>query len=195
MKKFVEEKLTPEKNENKIQNFILKYRKISIIMSGCLGFLLAYWSKDILILSFLGENFKLLVLSLPTAFLLWFFRTYDVKEQITESRKTNNFNSFSNATKLFLEKDNIEANSLGLKLLMKQRNEKNQDGIDLITQYAYLRSAKLSGADLSNANLSNANLVNANLLNVLFKNATYDKNTTFPENFKPKEAGMIKVEV
>ncbi len=115
-------------------------------------------------------------LALPTTFLLWAFRTHDVKSQIEEAKLSNNFNNFSNAMRLFSEKDNLEANTIGLKLLAQLR----QKGlyvkeIDLATPYKKLskevsqgekksfQAANLQGADLSGIHLFNAYLMEANL--------------------------------
>ncbi len=78
----------------------------------------------------------LLLLALPTTFLLWVFRTHDVAKQIEEAKINNQNNSFYNALKLFNEKDNLEVNAVGLKLLMEIRQQGIYvEQIDLITQY------------------------------------------------------------
>jgi len=57
-------------------------------------------------------------------------------------------------------------------------------------QGARLQWANLKGARLWKANLQEANLEGVNLEESHLEGATYNKETTFPEDFDPKEAGM-----
>ena len=60
---------------------------------------------------------------------------------------------------------------------------------------ANIADAKLSNANLSNADLRGTNLSNTKLRSVNLKKAYFDKDTTFPQNFDPIEAGMIDLSI
>lgn len=66
---------------------------------------------------------------------------------------------------------------------------------------ANLNEANLEGANLEGAKLNGAELNGAMLNNILqdettvWRNAKYNDNTVFPENFSPEEHGMIEVDV
>jgi len=75
----------------------------------------------------------------------------------------------------------------------------NLQGANL--QEANLKFAKMLGANLDNTNLRGANLEYAELLkdwwnddseSASLHNAIYDKNTVFPRDFEPEEAGAIE---
>ena len=175
---------------------LLVRRKLILIILSLLGFFFAIYFYPYDFLNFLvntdvekntvaiKENERILqglffIFSVtPLAFYLWFLRNNDKLEQIKQAEESNLFNSFANATKFFLEKDNIESNVVGLKLLIKikNENEKFTEEIDLMTQYKKLQKAKLqnaylSEADLSGADLSVANLQEANLLKAVLDGA------------------------
>ena len=59
-----------------------------------------------------------------------------------------------------------------------------------ILSNAYLRDANLSGAILSNADLRYVDLSGADLIGVNLTDASYNKNTKFPDNFKPEDKNM-----
>jgi uncharacterized protein YjbI with pentapeptide repeats len=58
------------------------------------------------------------------------------------------------------------------------------EGLDLSN--AYLRETNLTGSDLNRADLIATNLSRAYL-----HGAEYNKNTKFPDDFDPEEAGMV----
>ena len=58
-------------------------------------------------------------------------------------------------------------------------------------QGAHLRMADLSGAILVGANLYGTDLDGANLGGANLGGAEYNKNTKFPDDFDPEEAGMV----
>lgn len=81
-----------------------------------------------------------------------------------------------------LLKANLQGVSLnGANLQEAKLNEANLQG-------AHLKEANLQGADLRFTNLYGTNLIRANL-----QGARYSKETIWPENFDPKQAGAIKV--
>ncbi len=183
----------------KLKNWALENRPMSLLASAGAGIFLSlaylgliFWSWDSCFLSALRKDIPqlfsgsaLLVLALPTTFLLWVFRTHDVRRQIEEAERSNNFNNFSNAMRFFTEKDNLEANAIGLKLLAQLRQKGLYvNEIDLATRYKKLveetkvvkgkfenfkyqgidlQGADLRGIDLSYANLYRADLLGANL--------------------------------
>ncbi len=121
-----------------VKNWFLGNRTLSLLLFASGGgglaiacyFTLDSWSHLKSDLPQLFSSLVLLCLALPTTFLLWLFRTHDVKRQIEEAQENNklsrlnkNFNDFSNALKLFGEKDNLQANTIGLKLLMGIRQQ------------------------------------------------------------------------
>ena len=59
-----------------------------------------------------------------------------------------------------------------------------------ILSNAYLRDANLSGATLTNADLRYVDLRGADLIGVNLTDASYNKNTKFPDNFKPEDKNM-----
>lgn len=132
------------------------------------------------------------IVALPMTFYLWFLRNHDKLEQLEKTKENNNFNNFSSAMKLFTEKDNLEANCIGLKLLAELRRKKLYvKQIDLVTPYkdlsseklkegllqranlqgADLQGMKLRGVNLQKANLQGANLREADLYRVILKEA------------------------
>ena len=154
-----------------IKNFIINHRIFSLIMSAILGVALSAWAYCYLPCLLPETEYRLktslimLLLALPTVFLIWFFRTYDVREQIEKSRTNNQLNNFANALKLFVEKENIEANCIGLKLLLEiKHQELYEKQINLATKFKNLQNANLSGADLHGADLRNAELQGAILV-------------------------------
>ena len=153
--------------KNKIKNFIINHRKTSLLIAGLCGIglaILAYCLLPCVLPERLKTSLVMLVLALPTVFLLWLFRTHDVREQIREAQTNNQFNNFANAMKLFVETDNKESISIGLKLLMKIKHQGlYEEEIDLATRYKDLHRAKLRGADLQGANLLAADLRGAEL--------------------------------
>ena len=59
-----------------------------------------------------------------------------------------------------------------------------------ILSNAYLRDANLSGVTLTNADLRYVDLRGAGLIGVNLTDASYNKNTKFPDNFKPEDKNM-----
>ena len=59
-----------------------------------------------------------------------------------------------------------------------------------ILSNAYLRDANLSGVTLTNADLRYVDLRGADLIGVNLTDASYNKNTKFPDNFKPEDKNM-----
>lgn len=80
-------------------------------------------------------------------------------------------------------------------------SDANLEGVDLRDASLFeanLSRANLSNADLSyarlfKANLSKANLTDANLEGVRLYDATYDRNTVWPDDFDPEYAGARRI--
>ena len=96
---------------------------------------------------------------------IWLIRTHDTKKQFRDTFQQQNQTLFSNALNLLFQKDNIIANSVGLKELFKLRNTENKEDIDRITSSGLnLKKAKLKEADLQGAYLQDADLKEAELI-------------------------------
>ena len=61
-------------------------------------------------------------------------------------------------------------------------------------EMAYLSDVDLSHAVLNFAHFEGANLKNAKIFTSKLRGAYYDKNTVFPDGFKPNRRGMIFVD-
>ena len=214
------------------KNIFSKYRKTFLILSSSIGIFLSIFfilSIDIMslekiqyqgifvnLLNVIIKSERIIIglffifLALPTSFYLWYLRNHDKLDSIEEQRKTNNFNSFSNAIKLFLEKDNKEANAIGLKLLMELKHKGLfEKQIDLMTQYktygdmnlsradlsgANLQEAILSEIDLSRSNLLRAELIKKNLngIKLIIEKEKFRENEKIGVNFLNRDFRMIK---
>ena len=170
-----------------IKGFALKKRAAALGISVLAGISLLYlvlrWGTFWEIKAAYSELLKLgpasvIVLSLPTAFCLWFFRTYDVKKQIEQQRET----LLNDAVALLFNENDIKARPAGLVLIaqLRQSNEDDEnfrDRIDCITKMglnllrAKLRAANLEGLNLNEANLDGATLDDANLKGVSLEGA------------------------
>ena len=86
----------------------IKYRVEFLCASAFIGFLLSLGIDQLQKISFLAlsqnlDKLFLPILALPTAFLLWYFRTYDVKTQISKTQESINNSSFFEAIKMLSE--------------------------------------------------------------------------------------------
>ena len=171
-----------KKHIEAVRAFLKKYIKITrtffLILFACTGIYLAKWTHSYFSCVLPEEEYRLktslvmLSLSLPTVFLLWLFRTHDVEEQIKKAQENNEFNNFANAMRLFVEKDNMEANAIGFKLLIKLKHQGlYNDEIDLSTRYKSLYEADLKEAELREADLHGADLRKTNLQRVKLQKA------------------------
>lgn len=147
---------------------------------------------------------RILFTGFPVFFILWFFRTKDIKENINE-------NIFSNALNLL---ENPETKRQAIIQLMYLRNDKkvfvkrvdlSTRGVDfqkvdlknLNLRKADLREAQFKGANLKGTDLMGANLKGANLKGAsiwpttILRKAKYDHNTEFPPSFNFKDYYMI----
>ena len=129
----------------------------------------------------LNNSLFLIILSLPTLFVLWLYRTHDVKQQIEQSAEQINLSMLHKATDMVADKDPTRK-SVGLKQLDQiKKNGLFLDEINILIKSsigkevnlvgAYLEGVDLEGVDLEKANLQNANLQNANLAEVNLQNA------------------------
>ena len=158
-----------------IKEWILNYRLIFLFLTSALGLCILcgiqtdYYLHNISKIKNekLVANIQILLISLPTLTLLWYFRTYDTREQIEKSQENIQTSILTKAMDMITD-ENTDKKALGLLLLLKIKkdNEKNTH---------LLNTIKIA---INNTNLSGAK---------------YDKYTKFPEGFDPKERGMIYI--
>ena len=91
---------------------------------------------------------------------VWLIRTHDAKKQFADTFDQKQTALFSHALQLLFKKDNIIANSAGLKELValktRDKTRENRERVDTITSSGLeLEGAKLQGADLQGAKLQN----------------------------------------
>ena len=176
-----------------IIQWILKHRKTCLFFAGILGIVLAYGMHKFFPYEHntsnpvLHSSLTILVLGLPTFFVLWLFRTHDVQENIDNSTL---FECARMLTEKYPEVDTSATlpQKIALEQLayLKRETGFNKKRIDLLTQGLILSrihliyvcldgidlsrfnlcNANLKGADLSNANLSNADMSNIDLSSV-----------------------------
>ena len=187
-----------------LMKLAVKYRKSFLFLAASLGlglFFCMYYPPEV-ITYYLPEwsnffkNFwedkrlepltrnslSLLVLGLPTFFLLWIFRTYDVRQQLEKTQKNidkteksikktqesiDNSTFFECASLLANEEKEVSKKiALEQLIYLGQKNPSYKERIDSLTQGLPLEKANLSFAELDYINLSNANLRNAILTEV-----------------------------
>ena len=104
------------------------------------------------------------IFSLLPSFYFWLIRNKDKLQGLQQSRESNEQHNFSSAMQLFTEKENIEANAIGLQLLVKIKNQGLfKQEIDIATHGKNLQGANLQGAHLQGADLRGATLLGADL--------------------------------
>ena len=153
---------------------------VGIILTLSFYFIFKDWLEKRLL-----ANLTLLALSLPTIFLLWLYRTYDVKKQIEKTEDNTHQTNYLKAIDLILEgyikakkgesEDDKKTNNEldrqtkikkittgSIQLSRLRSKEILQDEINHNSQYL-LKGADLQGAYLQGANLEGANLEGANL--------------------------------
>ena len=107
-------------------------------------------------------------------FVLWVFRTKDIREQINKTEQQIDTTQFNKAVDLTLATTNekndnvidVVKRSAGVTMLAQLYQRCDNDlrkSIDNITMGLNLKSIKIPNINLSNMNFSNANLFNANL--------------------------------
>ena len=100
----------------KYKPWIIKNRTYSLGWAGLIGIVLAiviYWSFFLLEHSVLRSSLTILALGLPTFFILWLFRTYDVQRQIDKTEENTNNSTFFECARMLIErypKENTEKN-------------------------------------------------------------------------------------
>ncbi len=183
-----------DKAKNKSGESQRKYRRTLLVVYALLGGFFAYYgyeyAYDKLIHDGSGEKYARLLsiavvlLALLVSSYLWYLRNRAKLESLAEAKRSNQFNSYSIALKLFLTEDKPTekltekpteklteklrgqtSREVGLLLLMRLKNEEKLYGeeIDLVTPYKDLTGAYLPSADLTKANLTGANLTEADL--------------------------------
>ena len=174
---------TTSNEPSKLLKWVVSHRGITLVIAAVLGLLLfgcVYYLLEWcdFLKSFLGNNkfadltrnsLSLLFLGLPTFFILWVFRTYDVRKQIDN-------NTFFECVRLLAnDKEKIISTKVALEQLMylKRKNPFYKKRIDSLTRgiplekanlyFAQLYDINLFLADLTDAYLTHANLSGANL--------------------------------
>ena len=157
-----------------VKKFILKHRFLPLAISAVLDVVILYClDKSATYISEyieLSDQAKLLVSTIPTLTLLWFFRTHDTREAIQKTEENINSNTLAYSIKLITDSDS-DKKRIGLSMLAKLKRD-NIDNkhfssiIDLTTvAVKNLSMVDLSNADLSKVNLSNTDLSKVNLSN------------------------------
>ena len=156
-----------------------------------------------------------LILTLPSVTLNWLIKNRDVSRQLKDSSQQLEYSSkqqnetlFSNSLQLLFKENDIIANSVGLKELVKLKQEERIDHerVNLVTssglqlekasllgaklQEVNLYRANLEEANLQGAKLQGANLQEADLLGAMLERSLYDGHTIFPDGFDPEQHGM-----
>ena len=122
----------------------------------------------------LQNSITILFLGLPTSYVLWRFRTYDVQRQIDKTEENTNNSTFFECERILIEEKPPEHDSLSKKTALEQlaylKRETGFDKkrIDSLTRGLDLKDknfnfARFSGLDLSKADLANADLTGADL--------------------------------
>ena len=163
-----------------LRDFSVEYRIIYLFLAAVLGLLLfgyTYYYLSTCTFSLCKKfgdlthnSLSLLVLGLPTFFVLWVFRTHDVQRQIDN-------NTFFECTHLLASNEKKVSKKIALEQLvyLKQKNSIYQKRIDSLTRGISLEEATLNFAQLYDINLSGAILINAYLIgtNLRSANLTY----------------------
>ncbi len=114
-------------------------------------------------------------------------------EQISLTKQQQTETLFSNAVQLLFKQEDIQANSVGLKELIRLRQETEDQKlikrIDLITS----SGLQLEKANLQDANLRGAKLQKVNLQGAKLKGAIWNDQTTFPTWLTPAERDRLEM--
>ena len=139
-------------------------RVLWLLLSVCLGvfcatYIAPYFSYILFShnpeIAGIEKNFTLLILGLPTFFLLWIFRTLDTKESL-------NSNSFFGALNLIAGDKNQKRYGLITLIDLKKKNV-YKDKINSILQNMDVVGANFSKLNLSNSDLSGVNFQESDL--------------------------------
>lgn len=126
--------------------------------------------------------------SLPTLYLMWLFRTYDVRQQIQKAEENINLSKFQKAVEMIYTPDTKDSDSkvlnsylqyriVGLNILLQFRKknlffeEMKEIFIGMNLKEANLSTKELSNINFSNANFQGAYLPDANLKGANLPNA------------------------
>ena len=135
-----------------------RVRMVLILAGASLGLALLFAEVPV------KSKLFLPIVSVLPSFYFWLIRNKDKLEGLEQSRESNEQHNFSSAMQLFTEKENMEANAIGLQLLVRIKNQGSfEQEIDIATHGKNLQGANLLEADLEGANLQGADLLGANL--------------------------------
>ena len=161
---------------NKLVDMVLS-RFMLYIAALCAGYFLLELFYETTWLTFLifeeleGNNvfnsaLAIFLLTFPVVTLNWLLKNRDTLRQSRQMQDQQNEGLFANALQLLFKENDKQANSAGLKELMRLRQNRFIDPvrIDLITAAKlYLEEALLDAVDIQEANLPGANLRKADL--------------------------------
>ena len=151
-------------------------RGLFLGITATLG-VISFSNSDIKNIEYIHDDLHYLILVLPTFFILWVFRTYDVQRQIDKTQESINNSSFFECAQM-LASEELLAPRMALEQLAYLKNETDFDKkrIDYLTRNVNLKDRDLIGARLNNLDLSNA------ILNEVILDKAILKGTQFGDN-------------
>ena len=186
-----------------LKQCLLEHREPSLILAGVLGIGSAFAIYCWTVSSYgpgneiLQSSLTVLALGLPTFFILWIFRTYDVQRQLDKTQENINNSTFFECTHMLM--DESPKGSLRPRIALEQlaylKNKTNFDSekIDMLTRNLNLRNSDLINAYLENLDFCDTDLSQTSLTGANLKGAKYNNHKQLPTNINPQEEGMILV--
>ena len=173
---------------NKLMDMVLS-RFALYIGALCVGYLLldAFHEKTwlaFLIFAELENNdvfnsaIAIFLLTFPVVTFNWLLRNRDTLRQYRQTRDQQNEGLLTNSLQLLFKENDKQANAVGLKELVRLRQNRLIDParVDLVTTAELdLKGISLNAADLQEANLRGANLQKANLYGANLEGANLPK--------------------
>ena len=161
------------KNRSKWQELkqcLLENREPSLILAGVLGIGFAfaiYCGTGLFGLenNALQSSLTLLSLGLPTFFILWVFRTYDVQSQLDKTQENTNNNTFFECARMLTEETSSDErkNSPQRPALIQLAYLKNETNFDEAKINMLTRQLNLEGLNFSRAYLKDLDFSRSNL--------------------------------
>ena len=183
----------PGEGQNKRELMEIFLRGIFLFISVIIGFYTSLHVYDIELSNIINEvrtsrderwpTVFLGIATIPTLFLLWVFRTYDIKQQISQARKNEYLGRLSEGLKLLftpvntnqygeaVESKKIQNSNIRIAGLIMLLNLKRSGYFSDIIDIATSSKIELSNGDLRGANLRGANLNFAIFKDTLLNNA------------------------
>ena len=187
-----------------LKQCLLEHREPSLILAGVLGIGFAfaiYCGTELFELgnnSNLQSGLTLLALGLPTFFILWMFRTYDVQRQLDKTQENINNSTFFECARMLMGESSQRSlhQRIALEQLayLKNKTSFDREKIDMLTRNLNLDNSDLRNAYLENLDFCGTDLSGANLVGAKLKGAKYNNHKQLPTDINPQAAGMILVE-